>query len=136
MQSNSTFQSSTVKELLISFAFDDMVKNLCWQEIFYFPENPIISTTRKNEMFIFMPENPLLQVRTVCELLRPIKTLMRSNKYRNQTGLFHHHLLWLWCCTRLSHAETIPGLNVHGSDHISVSSICMEIKKKWVSNYS
>ena len=30
-------------------------------------------------------------------------------------------------------APTMPGLNVHRSDHISVSSICMEVRKKWVS---
>ena len=37
---------------------------------------------------------------------------------------------------RMSHAETMPGLNVHGSDHFPSSIMYMEGRKKWVSNYS
>ena len=38
--------------------------------------------------------------------------------------------------TRISYAATMPGLIVHGSDHISSSNTCMEHEKKWVSGFS
>ena len=37
--------------------------------------------------------------------------------------------------TRISDVAIMPGLNVHGSDHITSSRIRMEHEKKWVSNF-
>ena len=59
---------------------------------------------------------------------------------RLSTRIVRYHREW-WAIIEnrriSSHASpdapTMPGLNVHRSDHISVSSICMEVRKKWVS---